>query len=103
MFVISKMKSAISSFLSCKRYSERASRSFDEELSLWDRIGFVFHHYWCFTCRTFYNQIERIENCLGVLAKRSKELDPESDEKLTQIASAKIRTAVQSEIEKSPP
>lgn len=39
------------SWLSCERYSERASCKLDNPLTFQDRLGYKFHGLICYTCR----------------------------------------------------
>jgi hypothetical protein len=48
--------------LSCKRYSELASRQLDEQLSGWDKFFHRFHHAICLVCRRFARQIQVIDS-----------------------------------------
>lgn len=48
--------------LSCKRYSELASRQLDDRLSGWDKFFHRFHHAICLVCRRFARQIQVIDS-----------------------------------------
>ena len=62
------------SWFSCKRYSQRASKSLDEKLSMRDWLGFRFHHYLCGTCRRFRVKLLLIDENLKAL--RDSIFDP---------------------------
>lgn len=66
------------SWLSCRKYTERASRNLDQPLTGWDRAGFVFHHYFCFFCRRFNRQIHQLEGDLKRYSQyvESQEIPP---------------------------
>ena len=82
------------SWLSCEEYSKRMSRSLDEPLSVWEKLGYRFHHYWCFTCRRFNRQIHQIESGLGLFARlvHSEDFEDEgaklSSDEITRISGA---------------
>ena len=66
------------SWLSCERYTHSASRSLDQELGLWERMRYAFHHFICISCRRFSRQMNAIENYCG---------SPEGLEQLVDAAS----------------
>lgn len=55
----------VTSWFSCRKFAERMSRSVDRPLSTRDRLGYLFHFYWCFTCRRVSKQIRQLDRELG--------------------------------------
>lgn len=87
------------SWLSCRKYAERTSVSVEKPLHGWDRIGFLFHHYWCFTCRRFRKQLLQVEDGLQHFAEVAKERPEEllQEHSLSPEACSKIRRACERE------
>jgi hypothetical protein len=53
------------SWFSCKRYCERASRSWEKPLTGWDKAGFLIHHYTCRRCRVAHHHLKFLDRVLG--------------------------------------
>lgn len=57
------------SWFSCKRYMERLSDSFDRELTVWERISFLVHHYCCRRCRVARTHIIQLNGSIHTIAE----------------------------------
>ena len=53
------------SWFSCKKYCERASRSWDKPLTGWDKAGFLIHHCTCRRCRVAHHHLRFLDRVLG--------------------------------------
>lgn len=78
------------SWLSCKKFCERASQRADGALSPRERTGYWAHFFICFTCRRFERQIKRIERIFHCL--REKGLDQASECCLDENAKSRMKS-----------
>lgn len=70
------------------------SRALDHPLSGAERMKFLFHHYWCFRCRRFHDQVHDLEHRLGEL-DRHVEVDP-SSAGLPRESKQRVQAAIES-------
>ena len=61
------------SLLSCKRFTERHTRSLDAPLKGWDRFAYRFHYLLCYVCRRFSQQILYLERVLKLVGQQERE------------------------------
>lgn len=61
MNVVTNAMRYLRSFMSCKDYTERASRSMEANLPVHDKVAFGFHHVICMMCRRFFRQVKLID------------------------------------------
>ena len=86
--VIKRIKQSFRrSWLSCERYSERASCRLDAPLSFRDEIGYRFHHALCHTCRSVAKHWVKMQSQLKEFATDFGQLESVvlSDQKVAEI------------------
>ena len=61
------------SWLSCKKFCERASRNLDDDIQWEKKPGYIFHFLICVTCRRYLSQIKTIDAALCHCAKAEEQ------------------------------
>ena len=82
------------SSLSCRRYSELASRRLDGPLSFSENALYWFHHMLCITCRRYNRQISMIEKALGRAHQEPLDQTIEQAAPLSDDGKERIRAAL---------
>ena len=85
------------SWLSCRKYAERASQSLDHPLTFGESVKFRIHHILCFTCRRFRRQILEVEKGLGQLAASAQRESPSEGPCLSEQARCRMEAALRNE------
>lgn len=82
------------SWLSCKEYTQRASRSLDGKIR-WDELpGFWFHHILCISCRRFKTQVEFLERVFRLAKLDEVAIAVGEEASLSDEAAARIQQAL---------
>ena len=82
-------------WLSCEKYAESASRRLDQDLSLHEKLRYLFHHVICFYCRRFSKQLSFLNQALEKLPEQFEEqAEHENCEGLSPESCKRIQLAI---------
>jgi hypothetical protein len=85
---------SFASFLSCKQYTELASRALDEPLTFSEKLRSNIHWVLCLVCRRFNKQIKLIHTQCNYLANQ----EPITNIELSDAAAKRISEAISKKI-----